>query len=192
MAYESLVQLREDRTLENKQSMDRFLKDVERRAFRFSEFSVHNRDDALDIVQDTMIRFVRSYAQRPQSEWRALFYRILRNRITDHQRGQSVRRRVMVWFGRREDDGPDPIAEAPDIHNPGPDQRAVLDDAMGALESAIDALPERQKQAFLLRTLEGMDVAGTADTMGCSAGSVKTHYHRAVHSLRVALGNHWS
>jgi RNA polymerase sigma-70 factor, ECF subfamily len=194
MPYGGLIQMQEDRTLEHKQSMDQFLKDVERRAFRFANIAVHNRDDALDIIQDTMIRFVKNYAKRPQAEWRALFYKILRNRIIDHQRSQSVsvRRHVMTWFGYNKNDEPDPIAAAPDTYNPTPDKRAALDDAMGALECAVEELPDRQKQAFLLRTLSGMSVAGTAKAMGCSTGSVKTHYHRAVHSLRAVLGDHWS
>jgi len=192
--YGDLIQLQEDRTLEHKQFMDQFLKDEERRAFRFANIAVRNRDDALDIVQDTMIRFVQNYAKRSQAEWRPLFYKILRNRIIDHQRSQSVsvRRHVMTWFGYNKDDEPDRIAAAPDNYNPTPDKRAALDDAMGALECAVEELPDRQKQAFLLRTLSGMSVAGTAKAMGCSTGSVKTHYHRAVHSLRAVLGDHWS
>lgn len=171
--------------------MDRFLADVERRAFRIAVIAVRNADDALDIVQDAMIRLVRSYAQRAESEWTPLFYRILQNRIRDHQRHQSVRRRVLTWFTRYDDEEIDPVAQAPDPTAVQPDRQLGLDDAMSALEEAIQELPPRQQQAFLLRTIECLDVASTAKVMGCSDGSVKTHYSRAVRSLRATVGVHW-
>ena len=86
----------------------------------------------------------------------------------------------------------DPGELAPAAPNTRPDAQASMDATMDELEQAIHALPGRQREAFLLRTIEGMDVATTARAMGCSAGSVKTHYSRAVHSLRAVLGDHWS
>ena len=194
MAYGDLGRVQEEPTLDEIRAMDRFLAEVERRAFRMADIAVRNVDDALDIVQDTMLRFARNYADRPRQEWPPLFFRILRNRITDHQRGQLVRNRVFAWFHVSRDDGPDdgPIAAAADQSTPDPENQASLDDAMAVLEKAVGGLPARQQQAFMLRAVEGMDVAATAATMGCSAGSVKQHYYRAVRSLRAALGDHWS
>jgi RNA polymerase sigma-70 factor (ECF subfamily) len=98
----------------------------------------------------------------------------------------------MVFVGRgKEDDDYDPIATAPDPAGRAPDEELQNQEAMRGLESAISELPGRQREAFMLRTFEGMDVAGTAAAMGCSEGSVKTHYSRAVHSLRETLGEHW-
>jgi RNA polymerase sigma-70 factor (ECF subfamily) len=172
--------------------MERFLAEVERRALRIAVLSVGDRDEALDIVQDAMFKLVRNYGSRPSEEWRPLFFRILANRITDQQRRQSVRQRVIAWFAPvADDDDSDPIAELPDPHPVAPDQVLARADAMAALEAAVGKLPGRQRQAFLLRSLEGLDVAETAAAMGCSEGSVKTHYSRAVHSLRSALGDHW-
>ncbi|RMF95110.1 MAG: RNA polymerase sigma factor [Gammaproteobacteria bacterium] len=185
---------REQAELDQRAAMDRFLAGVECRALRIAEIAVRDRDDALDIVQDAMIRLVRHYARRPQAEWAPLFYRILQNRIRDHQRRAQVRRRIFGWLDRRDDDGdplPDPMDRAADGPAMEPEHRQRLDGAMQALDSAIAALPERQRQAFLLRALEGLNVADTAAAMGCSAGSVKTHYSRAVHSLRATLGEHW-
>jgi RNA polymerase sigma-70 factor (ECF subfamily) len=178
--------------LDGNGAMERFLAEVERRALRIAVLSVGDRDEALDIVQDTMIRLVRSYGDRPSEEWRPLFFRILANRITDQQRRQSVRRRVLAWFAPAdEDDGEDPLANLPDPNPAGPDDLLGRADAITALEAAVGRLPARQRQAFLLRSLEGLDVAATAAAMGCSEGSVKTHYSRAVHTLRAALGDHW-
>lgn len=185
---------REETALQQRSAMERFLADVERRALRMATLAVRDRDEALDIVQDTMLRLVRRYAAAPEAEWPLLFFRILRNRILDHQRRGSVRRRVLAFFAAPadpDDEVFDPIATAPAPANDGPAERVALGAAMGALEAAVAALPARQQEAFLLRNLEGLDVAQTAAVMGCSAGSVKTHYSRAVHSLRATLGEHW-
>jgi RNA polymerase sigma-70 factor (ECF subfamily) len=182
----------EEAALDDSRAMERFLAEVERRALRIAVLSVGDRDEALDIVQDAMFNLVRRYGGRPSEEWRPLFFRILANRITDQQRRQSVRQRVIAWFApAAEDDDSDPIAELPNPQPVAPDQVLGRAEAMAALEAAVGRLPGRQRQAFLLRSLEGLDVAETAAAMGCSEGSVKTHYSRAVHSLRSALGDHW-
>ena len=179
-------------TLQGEAKLNRFFAEVEMRALRIAEISVRDRDEAMDLVQDAMIRLARNYAGKPEDEWTPLFYRILQNRIRDWQRRQVVRNRVMVWFGRgNEDNDYDPVAAAPDPIGRTPDEELQSDEAMSCLEDAIAELPGRQREAFMLRTFEGLDVAGTATAMGCSEGSVKTHYSRAVHSLRETLGEHW-
>ena len=183
---------REGAALDESRAMERFLAEVERRALRIAVLSVGDRDEALHIVQDAMFKLVRNYGGRPSEEWRPLFFRILANRITDQQRRQTVRQRVIAWLAPTGgDDESDPIAELPDTRPVAPDEVLGRADAMAALEAAVGTLPGRQRQAFLLRSLEGLDVAETAAAMGCSEGSVKTHYSRAVHSLRSALGDHW-
>jgi RNA polymerase sigma-70 factor (ECF subfamily) len=160
---------------------------VEVRAFRITEFSVSDPDEALDLVQDAMLGFVRSYSTRPESEWGPLFYRILQNRITDWYRRTAVRNRFRAWFGPSGDDSDekeDPIQTIADPSSPDPARALINSDAADALKKAIRSLPLRQRQAFLFRAWEGMDVAQTAVAMGCSEGSVKTHYSRAVHTLR--------
>ena len=179
-------------TLQREQQLNRFLAGVERRALRFAEIAVRDRDEALDLVQDAMIKLARNYGERPQQEWTPLFYRILQNGIRDWHRRQVVRNRVMVWFGRgaKQDPEYDPVATAPDPAGRTPDEEVQAAEAMDRLESAVAGLPARQREAFMLRTFEGLDVAGTATAMGCSAGSVKTHYSRALRTLRDALGDH--
>jgi RNA polymerase sigma-70 factor (ECF subfamily) len=179
-------------TLQGEAKLNRFFADVEKRALRIAEISIRDRDEALDLVQDAMIRLARNYASKPADELAPLFYRILQNRIRDWQRRQAVRSRVMVWFGRgNEDNDYDPVAAAPDPAGRAPDEELESHEAMAGLEDALARLPARQREAFMLRTFEGLNVAGTAAAMGCSEGSVKTHYSRAVHSLRETLGEHW-
>lgn len=171
-------------------ALDQFLASVEKRAFKIAQLGLRNDDDALDAVQDSMMKLVQSYAARPAEEWRPLFYRILANRVRDMQRRRTVRGRIMAWLpmGDAEDDEEyDPIAQAPSPEVT-PARRLEIDEAIGVLETAVAELPPRQQQAFLLRSLEGLDVAETASAMGCSEGSVKTHYFRALESLRARLG----
>ena len=183
----------EARALQQERQLNRFLAEVERRALRIAEIGVRDRDEALDLVQDAMIKLVKNYAERDAAEWTPLFYRILQNGVRDWHRRQAVRNRVMVWFGRvkSEDNDYDVVASAPDPIGRTPDEELANDEAMASLEDAVHALPTRQREAFMLRTFEGLDVAGTAVAMGCSEGSVKTHYSRAVHALRKVLGEHW-
>jgi len=151
--------------------------------------SVGNHDDALDLVQDAMFGFVRSYANRPENEWGVLFQRVLQSRITDWYRRSTVRGRIFAWFGGSGDDEDqrDPVTDAPDPRRDSPADLLLRREQGESLESAIAALPLRQRQAFLLRAWEGLDTAETAKAMGCSEGSVKTHYSRAVHALRELL-----
>ncbi len=171
-------------------TMEAFLASVERRAWRIAEIALHDPDEALDAVQDTMLRLVRHYSHKPPEEWPPLFYGILRRRITDLQRRRAVRNRVLVWTGRAVAHGGEalPAWEATD---PGPDPARALASrqAHAAMSRAVRTLPRRQQQAFLLRVLEGLDVADTARAMGCSQGSVKTHLSRAMHALRTQLEN---
>ena len=171
-------------------ALEQFLAGVEKRAFKIAQLSLRNDDDALDAVQDAMMKLVQSYGSRGSEEWRPLFYRILANGIRDMQRRRTVRGRIMAWWPARDaedDEDFDPIAQAPS-HEPSPARRLELDEAIGTLETAVAELPARQRQAFLLRNFEGLDVSETASAMGCSEGSVKTHYFRALETLRARLG----
>lgn len=175
-------------------AFEQFFVSVERKAFKMAQIALRNEDDALDAVQDAMLAMVKSYAQRPAEEWKPLFYRILQNRVRDMQRRRSVRGRLMAWVpaGTDADDEVfDPLAQAASAELQ-PMGRLEVDQAIGALQEALADLPERQRQAFMLRNFEDLDVAQTALAMGCSDGSVKTHYFRALQMLRGRLGDYWS
>jgi RNA polymerase sigma-70 factor (ECF subfamily) len=176
-------------------AIEAFLAGIERKAFKVAQLALRNEDDALDAVQDAMLSLVRSYGARPSEEWKPLFYRILDNRVRDMQRRRTVRGRVMAWLpfnaNDDDDDSSDPIDNAAAIE-PAIVEKLQMDEAIGVLEEKVAALPARQRQAFLLRNFEGLDVAQTAAAMGCSEGSVKTHYFRALQTLRAELGEFWS
>jgi RNA polymerase sigma-70 factor, ECF subfamily len=177
-------------TLDSKQALDRFLTGVERRAFLIARMATRDVDEAMDIVQDSMLQLVRHYGGRDEAEWAPLFHRILQRRIFDWYRRARVRNRWRHWFSREEEAEGDPLENQPDPGAADPADAAFADRTLTALNAAIAELPLRQQQAFLLRAWEGLDTEQTARAMGCSAGSVKTHYSRAVRALRVQLKGH--
>ena len=178
---------------ERRRLLDAFLRGVERRALRMAEFQTGHREDALELVQDSMLGFVRHYAAKPEAEWPPLFYRVLDSRLLDFHRRQKVRSRWLGWwpaYAQTDDDAPEAVTEVPDDAEPGPLHRLADGEMSVALDAALRALPLRQRQCFLLRIWEGLDVAATATAMQCGEGSVKTHLSRALAALRQRLEAH--
>ena len=163
-------------------TLEAFLREIEARAFRFAEIALRNRDDALDAVQDAMIKML-GYRGHPPPEWSPLFWSILRNRIVDLQRRGLFRLRWLLP-GSSNDDG-EPIDWADD--SPDPSRSHDSREAWTRISAALRTLPARQREAFTLRVLEELDVADTARAMGCSEGSVKTHLSRARAALQKQL-----
>ncbi len=175
-------------TRETPATLDAFLAQVERRAFRMAEMQLRQREDAMDAVQDAMLRLVKHYRDKPATEWAPLFWGILRRRIVDLQRRRKVRSIVVGWLGGgRDDDGDELPTWEPADPGPGPLDRLHDAQSYADMAAAVRQLPQRQREAFMLRMLEGLDVAETADAMSCSEGSVKTHLSRAMHHLRDQL-----
>lgn len=169
--------------------MEAFLADIERRAFRIAQLATGNRDDALDIVQDAMIKLVQKYSNHPSSSWKPLFYSILESRIMDWHRRQTVRNRFRSWLNSPsdEEDAEDQLEQQPADISSFPDIQLQDAEFMEHLNEALSALPLRQQQVFLLRIWEGLDISDTAKAMQCSESSVKTHYSRALEKLKIAL-----
>ena len=182
--------------LASHQEISAFLAEVERRAFKQAMFAVRDEDSALDVVQDAMLKLAEKYADKPIAELPMLFQRILQNTIHDHFRRQKVR---SAWttlfssFGQKDskDDDFDLLETLPAKSDSNatadPAQQAEQGQTVGLIEQALARLPARQREAFLLRYWEELDVAETAAAMGCSEGSVKTHCSRAVHALAEML-----
>ncbi len=181
--------------LATRKEMSDFLASVERRAFKQAVYAVQDEEAALDIVQDSMLRLAEKYAARPSEELPLLFQRILQNAIRDHFRRQKVR---STWTTRLsslgmtgDDDDADPLETMEIDADPNvptsPAAQLEQGQVMAAIEEAVRGLPERQREAFMLRYWEELDVSETAKVMGCSEGSVKTHCSRATHALAKVL-----
>lgn len=182
------------KTMETDQAWDAFLKSVERRAFQMARIATGHNEEALDIVQDAMFKLVKKYRGKPIDELTPLFYRILQSKIRDWYRRQRVRQRWQFWVNSEtidEDPGADPISNAPAPETESPEKLLVRNQSMKVLEEALRKLPLRQQQTFLLRAWEGLSVSEASLVMGCSEGSIKTHYYRAMHTLREKLEGHW-
>ena len=172
-----------------------FLRTVDRRAFKRTAYLVRDDDAALDIVQDAMIKLAENYFDRPAAELPLLFQRILSNATMDWFRRQKVRNAVVRNFSDFESAGSDgdfDILETLEALGGSLATESTADTAsraqiLLAIEAEVARLPGRQREAFLLRYWEELDVAETAAAMGCSEGSVKTHCSRAVHALSTAL-----
>ena len=158
-------------SLDRTQALDRFLAGIERRAFRMAHI----------------------VTERAEEEWGPLFHCILQSRIRDWYRRERVRNRLREFFRspHDEEEGEDPLGQIADSTAVAPDEDVQRKRACAELDVALRALPLRQQQAFLLRIWEELDVAQTAQAMGCSQGSVKTHLFRALQVLRTRLGAHW-
>ena len=170
------------------ETMEEFLKGIEKRAFQMTKISTSRYEDALDIVQETMFKMVEKYASKPVQEWKPLFYRILNNKITDHYRRQAVRDNIFIWKrldNKQNDDFSQPdLSNHPDRHSEEPDEVLMRQQRIDRLAEGVKQLAKRQREAFLLRSWEGLSTRETAYAMGCTEGSVKTHYSRALEKLR--------
>lgn len=161
-------------------NINAFFKDVNARAFRFAEYGLRSREDAMDAVQDAMLKML-AYGDRPANEWTPLFWRILRTRVIDMQRRRKFR---LSWMlGGVEEDSSAAWADTSADPARAHDNR----EAFEHFWVAMGKLPARQREAFNLRVLEELDVATTASVMGCSEGSVKTHLSRARAALQPYL-----
>lgn len=170
--------------------MQQFLAEIEQSAFRMAQFATGNREDALDIVQDAMMKLVQKYSSHEKKSWKPLFYRILESRIMDWHRRQKVRNRFRHWLYQAEDNTEDALEQHPAAPSDFPDIKLQDAEFRHDLEGALQSLPIRQQQVFLLRLWEGLDISQTALAMQCSESSVKTHYARALTKLRTALKDH--
>ena len=184
----------ERRPLSSPHQLSLFLEGVERRAFKQAMFAVHDEDAALDIVQDSMMKLAEKYGDRPDTEFPMLFQRILQNTIRDYYRRSKVRSMwttVLSAFSPDDDEDHDPLetlmSEQDQRGAQTPESELLRSQTLELIEIELKKLPARQREAFVMRYWEDMDVAETAEVMGCSEGSVKTHCSRATHTLAAAL-----
>ena len=179
-------------------SIEQFLAQVEKKAYRMAEIATSNQQDALDIVQETMIKLVEKYSNKTAEEWKPLFYKILQSKIMDHFRKQKLYRKFFFWKNYHHENG----YQQSDYHDNdyhqqlnqacdfiSPERDLIGQQNVHKVTQALKQLSVRQQQCFMLRSWEGLNVSETAKAMNCSQGSVKTHYSRAKESLMKALND---
>jgi len=169
-------------------TMEAFLQEIEKKAYHLAKFATNSHADALDLLQDSMIKLVTKYQHRPSNEWKPLFYKILQNKIKDWYRHQKVKNLVFFWKNNddkhQDEEQTWSCNENGEISDSMPEQFIKkLQQQQCAIEN-LQQLSNKQRQCFLLRSWEGLSVAQTAQIMECSQGSVKTHYFRAVNKLK--------
>jgi RNA polymerase sigma-70 factor (ECF subfamily) len=191
-----------DKATGNDRALDAFLAGQEKKAFYIAHAALWDREAALDVVQESMLRLVEYYRAKPAAEWPALFRTILNSRIND------VRRKRMIEQGKhklvsltglfrdhQEQDGADTEYELPaDERSDGvtaPETGYLVDELRGLINTALLTLSERQRQVFILREWRGMTINETAGILGCSENSIKQHHFRALRELRKQLAEVW-
>lgn len=180
-----------------KRELDAFLEGAQKRAFRMALFAIRNEQAALDVIQEAMIKLCSKYSAKPVGELPALFGRIVQNCINDHFRKDKSRSKIDVSYDAMASDDSagadvaDALAHEADASGgaPSPEELLSRAEVLGSIEEALQSLPERQRQAFLLRHWEGLDTQEAAKAMGVTQGSVKTHLSRATAALASFLNS---
>ncbi len=167
-------------------TLNQFLTSVQKRAFITAKLATGNDDDALDIVQDSMLKLAKTYGTKDEQEWPGLFQRILQNAIKDWYRKQKVRK-ILWWWQQDEISEEELPIDYRNLPREEPEQAQQSTQTADAINAALGKLPFRQQQAFILRAWWEHSTEDTAAIMGCSTGSVKTHYSRASKALQNAL-----
>lgn len=183
------ARLTHEHTGQQRHELNEFLRDAQPRAFRMLQIALRDEHTALDILQDSMLAFVRRYGQKTAAERAPLFYRVVQNRLRDHFRRQRIRNRWLSYFTDLESRAVDSQARRFDAAEPALGSSEQLDNEQRIhyIEQVLRRLSLRQQQAFLLRAWEGLSEQETAVALGVSVGSVKTHYSRARQALQAAL-----
>lgn len=174
---------------ERRKQLDHFFKQQETQAYKMTFAMTQNRDDALELVQDSMLKLVQKYSAKPKEEWKLLFYRILQNRIRDFHRRQGVSRLFNAFFPADNNSKEELINQTPDSEQNNPQRKFEHSSALKQIINALKTLPLRQQQTFLLRAWQEFNTRETAFALSISEGSVKTHYSRALTQLKKLLGD---
>ena len=186
-------------TQEWQTAMNAFFVDVQPQAYRMARAALRDHEQALDIVQDCMLKLVEKYRDKPIEEWPLLFFRIVTNRINDARRFRMLhqgKRLLMSAFKSDDNDSADDdIIDM--LNQSNVDDREEQLDALAKqqlndkLERAMQRLPMQQRQVFMLREWQGFSIKETADILECEIGTVKQHHYRAMKALREELAEFW-
>jgi RNA polymerase sigma-70 factor (ECF subfamily) len=187
---------------DNNKQLDDFFVAQEQKAFYVAYAALWDREAALDAVQESMLRMVEYYREKPQQEWPALFRTVLNSKINDIRRRRLLEQgkhklvSLTGLFRQKDDSQASTEYELPDDSRSdgitAPEVEVVASEIRGKVAAAMLALPERQRQVFILREWRGLSIRETAQTLGCSENSIKQHHFRAMRTLRKQLGEVWS
>lgn len=169
---------------QKQQALNRFLTEVEISAFKISRSILRDEDAALDVIQDSMLKFVQKYSDKPENEWPALFFRIVQNTNKDVLRKRKLKHKIFGWFGSKEYD--DLLNQQVD-NTANPEMLLNAEQTQAALHRTMQSLSDKQQEVLHLRLFEQMKLERIAQTMEISIGSVKTHLSRAMHKLKPLL-----
>lgn len=172
---------------DTRKQLDEFFIQQQQQAYKMAYVLTSNRDDALELVQDSMLKLVQSYAHKPAEEWTLLFYRILQNRIRDFHRRQGIRQLFHAFLPASEDKTEHEPIQIADSQQNQPDNELQQTHTLTQISAALKTLPLRQQQTFLLRAWQEFSTREAAFALSISEGSIKTHYSRAVAQLRHLL-----
>ena len=182
--------------------LNAFLTDVQQKAYHVAWGALWDRETALDVVQESMMRFVEYYGDKPDKEWPALFRTVLNSKINDQRRRRllnNTKRKLLLLTGMGQLD-PDETEKMLEADLPaGQHDEGISDPEAGVtgkqlkqhITRALAKLAERQRQVFLLREQLGLSIRNTAEILGCSENSVKQHHFRALRALRGILAEVW-
>jgi RNA polymerase sigma-70 factor, ECF subfamily len=173
-----------------RQQLDQFLARFESEAYKLSFVITQNREDALEVVQDSMLKLVHKYSHKSVDEWRLLFFRILQNRLRDYQRRKQFRQ-LFHLYPTKAQETEDEVEQFKDPNPESPESSLHSENALDTIQQALGQLPLRQQQVFLLRAWQEFSTKEVAFALSISEGSVKTHYKRAIDQLRSQLGEQY-
>lgn len=173
-----------------RQQLDQFFARFEIEAYKLSYVITQNREDALEVVQDSMLKLVHKYSHKSVDEWRLLFFRILQNRLRDYQRRKQIRQLFHLYPAKTQEQD-DEVEQFKDPSAETPENSLHSENALHAIQQALGQLPLRQQQVFLLRAWQEFSTKEAAFALSITEGSVKTHYKRAIDQLRLQLGEHY-
>jgi len=176
-------------SMDNTAKLNQFFIAHEKKAYAIAFMSLKNQEDALDVVQDVMIKFVQKYSNKEESCWCVLFYRMINNRVIDFHRA-NVKNKKLFSFLTNNEESDEVLCDIEDSNQLDIVNQINNEMTISHLQVALDDLPTRQLQSFMCRIWEGLSVAETAQSMKCSQGSVKTHLFRALSNLRSKVNRH--
>ena len=175
-------------SMDNTAQLNNFFIAHEKKAYAIAFMSLKNQEDALDVVQDVMIKFVQKYSNKEESCWQALFYRMINNRVTDFHRANTKKKSLFSFLTSQDEQ--ETVIDIEDTQQIDIVNQINNEMTISHLQAALNDLPTRQLQSFMCRIWEGLSVAETAQSMKCSQGSVKTHLFRALSHLRSKVNTH--